>query len=382
MKNFLFIASLAGAGLLVSCNHDQMADAPNVNDQAVVSYTVPVEEALAKLQCSLDAMQTRSSSRTVAGVETLFGSEVVGTRAAGADAPLAYVANFEEGGYAILGADLRQDPVVAIVNENSMTPETLAAAKRAMDAGEEVDTPTYVNALVADYLVRSLAENQPQPRIGSWEIKEHKTPMLITKWGQNKHYGYGLNPATVAISQIFVYNRKFNRVGFAQLGGYTPNWSALNTAATMVEPTGGCEEEVFKLCQVVDDTILLNLKGRSTIETVEDIIRRSMSSYKMVQIWDVSTSPDDMMSLVSGRIRNMLYLNNIPIYIEGVSSTGSRHAWVIDGWQMKEMQGTSMRQYLVYCNFGQDGVGDGLYSFPSFRGYNNSLQFISYNFGD
>lgn len=382
MKNFLFIASLAGAGLLVSCNHDRMADAPNVGDQAVVSYTVPVEEALAKLQYSLDAMQTRSSSRTVAGVETLFGSEVVGTRAADADAPLAYVANFEEGGYAILGADLRQDPVVAIVNENSMTPETLAAAKRAMDAGEEVDTPTYVNALVADYLVRSLAENQPQPRIGSWEIKEHKTPMLITKWGQNKHYGYGLNPATVAISQIFVYNRKFNRVGFLRLGGYTPNWSQLNTAATMVEPTGGCEEEVFKLCQVVDDTILLNLKGRSTIETVEDIIRRSMSSYKMVQMWDLSTGLDNQMILVTGRIRNMLYLNNFPIYMEGVSSSGNRHAWVVDGWQKQQMSGSTLSQYFLYCNFGQDGVGDGLYAFPSFQGYNNSLQFISYNFGD
>ncbi len=345
-----------------------------------MAFSGPVEEALAALQSDLDAMQTRGAARTVADVQTLFGSGVAGTRSAGEDAPLAYVVNFEEGGYAILGADLRQDPVVGIVNENSMTPEKLAAAKRAVDAGEEVDTPTYVNALVADYLVRSLAENQPQPRIGTWVIKEHKTSMMLTKWGQNKHYGYNLNPATVAISQIFVYNAKYNRVVFSRLGGYTPNWTDLNRAAVMTEPTGGVEEEVFLLCSVVDETIRLNQNGRTTAETVKEMLTRSMSSYKMVQLFEISSVLD--IEMYANRVRNMLWENNMPIYMEGVSSTAGRHAWVLDGWQKKEYSSGGMSQNLVYCNFGQDGVNDGLYSFGSFRGYNNDIQFITYNFGD
>lgn len=367
--------------MMFSCSQEGVAEAPNGEEQAA-SYTVSVEEALAHLQSTMDGMETRAAGRTVSGVEILLRSELSATRAAGDDQPLAYVVNFDEGGYAILGADLRQEPVVAIVNENSMSPETLIAAKRAVDAGEEVDTPTFVNALVAEHLEQALAENAPLPRIGTWEIKEHKTPMLITKWGQNKHYGYNLNPATVAISQIFVYNRKFNRAGFNQLGGYFPNWTQLNFAAVMTEPTGGVEEEVFRLCSVVDATILGNLNGRTTIETVLNMLKRMPSSYKMLQIRDVFSTPDDIVMTAAGTVRSMLYENNLPIYMEGASATAGRHAWVLDGWQMQQMSTSSLCQYLVYCNFGQDGVNDGLYSFGSFRGYNSSMQMITYNFGD
>ncbi len=380
MKKLFLGASMAGLVLSVSCSHDRMVEAPKAEEQAAVSYTVPVEEALAALQSDLDAMQTRGAARTVADVQTLFGSGVAGTRSAGEDAPLAYVVNFEEGGYAILGADLRQDPVVAIVNENSMTPETLAAAKRAVDAGEEVDTPTYVNALVADYLVRSLAENQPRIDVGTWEIKEHKTSMILTKWGQNGVYGSNLNPATVAICQLVVYNKKFNRVGFDRLGVYAPNWTLLNTAATAKTPVGNCAGEVARLCSVMDETILINQNGRTIIETIVHIMRSTMRNYYVVQAFSIGGVND--MNWVVDSIRNMLYENNMPVYFEGSTSTGSRHAWVLDGWQMKEYSSDGGREYLVYCNFGQDGVNDGLYSFGAFRGYNNDKQFITYNFGD
>lgn len=381
MKKFYLFASLAGLGLMFSCSQEGVAEAPNGEEQAA-SYTVSVEEALAHLQSTMDGMETRAAGRTVSGVEVLLRSELSATRAAGDDEPLAYVVNFDEGGYAILGADLRQEPVIAIVNENSMTPETLIAAKRAVDAGGEVDTPTFVNALVAEHLERALAENAPLPRIGTWEIKENKNSMMITKWGQNKHYGYNLNPATVAISQIFVYNKKFNRAGFTQLGVYFPNWTQLNYAAVMREPAGGVEEEVFKFCSVVDGTILGTSKGCTTIETVFYMLKGMPSSYKMLQIRDILSNPDDLTMMAAGTIRSMLYGNNMPIYMEGVSTTAGRHAWVLDGWQMQQMSNSSLRQYLVYCNFGQDGVNDGLYSFGLFRGYNSSMQIITYNFGD
>lgn len=161
-------------GLSVSCSQDEMADAPKGDELPAVSYAVSAEEALAGWQNMPDGMRTRGKARTVADVQTLYGSEMTATRTAGEDAPLGYVVNFEEGGYAVLGVDLRQDPVAAVVNGNSMRPRTLAAAKRAVDAGEEVDAPTFVNAMVADYLVRSLDNNEPRPRIGSWEIKENK----------------------------------------------------------------------------------------------------------------------------------------------------------------------------------------------------------------
>lgn len=378
MKKLFLIASLAGMGLSVSCSQEETADAPKGADLSIASYTVSVDEALAELQNTLDGLQTRGAGRTVADVQTLPASEIAGTRAAGEDAPLGYVVNFEEGGYAVLGADLRQDPVVAIVNENSMTPETLAAAKRAVDAGEEVDTPTFVNAMVADYLVRSLDENEPRLEIGSWEIKENKLSMMITKWGGNTHYGRN-NPSTVAICQILLYNYHYNHIGFTQLGGYMPNWTILNIASTSPTLLSNCEGEVYRLCSTMDDTILMNQNGRTPIATVVETMKKFMRSYKMVQSWTIS-GVDDLLVTASGRIRNMLYLNNLPVYMEGTTTGGSRYSWVLDGWQMKQYSTGNGRQYLVYCNFGQGGVNDGIYSFGSFMGYNENLEYITYSF--
>ena len=367
-------------GLSVSCSQDEMADAPKGDELPAVSYAVSAEEALAGWQNIPDGMRTRGKARTVADVQTLYGSEMTATRTAGEDAPLGYVVNFEEGGYAVLGADLRQDPVVAVVNENSMTPRTLAAAKRAVDAGEEVDAPTFVNAMVADYLVRSLDNNEPRPRIGSWEIKENKGSMMLTKWGPDGVYGDDLNPATVAICRILGCNERFGRISFDQPGGYIPDWTLLNTAATMKTPTGNCAEEVAKLCSAMDGTIRVAQGSRTTIETIVRIMRSSMREYQLVQSFSVDELGD--MYLVSGRIRSMLFENNMPVYVEATTSAGSRHAWVFDGWRMRECPGGSGCQYYVRCNFGWQGVNDGVYSFGNFLGYDENPEFISYNFGD
>lgn len=380
MKKKMLLASLAGLGLLASCNHDEISEAPKGGEPATVSYAVSVEDALAQLQSTLDGMQyTRASEREVGDVLTLYRNELAGTRAADGDAPLAYIVNFEEGGYAILGADLRQAPVVAIVYEHSMAPATLASAKRAVDAGEEVDTPTFVNALVADYLERSLAENEPRPRIGTWKIIEDEPSKMRTKWGPNYPYGSNLTSATVAFCQFLVYNKQFNRIGFTSLAGYTPDWNQLKKAATTPKPERDYESEVHKFCLTTDDAIRMNMTdGRTMIATVKELMTKFMPSYKSVQLMDLPSTGVDIMS---GRIREMLYNNNMPILIEGKNSSSNRYAWVMDGWQMQEYDGM-MRQYYVYCNFGKEGVSDGLYTFGNFLGYNNEWQFISYNFGD
>lgn len=203
---------------------------------------------------------------------------------------------------------------------------------------------------------------------------------MLTKWGPDGVYGGDLNPATVAICQIMVYNKKFNRIDFNQLGGYIPNWTLLNTAATMKTPTGNCAEEVAKLCSAMDGTIRVAQGSRTTIETIVRIMRSSMREYQLVQSFSVDELGD--MYLVSGRIRSMLFENNMPVYAEATTSAGSRHAWVFDGWRMRECPGGSGRQYYVRCNFGWQGVNDGVYSFGNFLGYDENPEFISYNFGD
>lgn len=376
MKKSFLIVLLAGLGLSVSCSRDRIAEDPQKGVCSATSYTVPQEEALAELQHTLEGMQTGGRTRGVMEVQTLWSNEIAETRAAEEPVPLAYIVNFDAGGYAILGADLRQEPVVAIVNEGSMTAETLAAARRTGNTGEAGDSPVFVNAMVTDYLVKSLAENAPQPRIQDWVIKEHKMPMLLTKWGPRNAFSTGC----VAICQLLVYNGRFNRVRPPQFMGYRiPDWTALSAAAATATPSSTCKDQVDNLCIEVNSLIWPIQSGTRQIETITTKIQRSASSYYKNTHFINLISSHDISDAAAGRIRSRLWENNMPIYMEGNSPTAGHHAWVIDGWMLKELPTGIGWQYYAYCNFGLNGSGDGLYSFSVF-GACEDLAYICYDF--
>lgn len=376
MKKLFSIVMLAGMILSASCSHDRIDEVSEKGTFPEESYTVPEEEALAELQHMLQGMQTRGQTRTVANVERLHSSELIGTRGAtGEDAPLAYIVNFEAGGYAVLGADRRQKSVLAIVNEDSMTAEKLVAAKQASDAGEKVDATTFANAMITDYLVRSLAENTPQPRIG-WTIKEHKLPMMLTKWDWKR---YNFEPGCIAICQLLVYNGKFNRVCPGQFMGYLiSNWNALKAAATTPQPALDYSGYVDRLLEAVNYTLLSSDTPTMTIDKIVTKMKRSCpNEYKMLHTNYVT--PGYMVSEATSRIRDRIWENNMPVYMEGTLPAEGYQAWVMDGWMMREILPGTNRQYLVYCNFGQNGHGDGLYLVDTFDACEN-LGYIYYTF--
>jgi len=88
-------------------------------------------------------------------------------------------------------------------------------------------------------------------------------------------------------------------------------------------------------------------------------------------------------------IRPMICYQKIPIFMEGSDGWYEQpggHAWLIDGWMRKTRSAAPAgEEYIadyVYCNYGWNGDGDGLYAFGTFKNnynyYNNIINYRLY----
>ena len=127
MKRLFFILSMLS---LFSCN-----EKINPNDSVYSrgadikenDNVVTIEEALSNLNCIMSAISndTRSfiGNKTVSYIDTLklanLNNCMSATKSGESFSNLLYLANFNEGGYALLGADKRIDPIIAIVKEGT-----------------------------------------------------------------------------------------------------------------------------------------------------------------------------------------------------------------------------------------------------------------------
>lgn len=250
MKHFyLYIFALISF-MQIGCVRDTELSGMAPDNGCEKVAALPVDEALSDLRQQLDAMRnsTRSATFDEETVAILRRSDFGTTRAAteAAGDSLAYIVNFADGGYAILGADPHLPSVIAIVEKGEMTPETLVAAKRSTDSGERIDTPTYIDALVADYILRTSDDPTPVARIsGDWVVKEHQPSFIKTKWGQNGIYGkycvndkgemVGAGCVTVAISQILAYNHATFGKGPRSITGMPFDWTNIDQATNYAD---------------------------------------------------------------------------------------------------------------------------------------------------
>jgi hypothetical protein len=71
---------------------------------------------------------TRAAGRTIASIDNFNGARGK-TRADGSPETLAYVVNFEEGGFAVLSATTNHEPIVCITEGGSLTAQELEEAR-------------------------------------------------------------------------------------------------------------------------------------------------------------------------------------------------------------------------------------------------------------
>ena len=187
---------------------------------------------------------TRAEERTIACVETLHPQRLGHGNAQPhrqTTPPLAYIVNFAEGGYAVVGADSRQGGVVARVEKGSMDAATLAAAKQSIDKAEaeaDIDLATYVNSKVAlqlqaierapeaDRSIRS--GGAPQHTVDADRNQQHKIENGWDQWSPfNQYYyqqtgnNYPVGCVALALAQVMIYNKHKHDVGINSFNANT-----------------------------------------------------------------------------------------------------------------------------------------------------------------
>lgn len=303
----------------------------------------------------------------MAHVDVLMRSDVepaTRTADAGQDAPLCYIAQFEGGGYAILGANDKQAPVVAYVPKGSLTAQELADAKAAADRGEDHETPTYINACVVEYLqdaAEGLVENEAETitRSGGpieWPFKPipDRVQLLNTTWHQDAPYNNycpiqmgqrtKVGCIALALGQILAYNKKTFNIGPDKLvplnGIYTqsdihyPNWSSITRAIETSEPNViyqyDIQKYLYALGRAVGMQYGINESNAKYLDGVVPFLKK-VSGYKDIEYRNATLAD----------IKTQLQFFNVPVFACGslVWSDSKKnaidHAWVIDGWEQR-----------------------------------------------
>lgn len=413
MKHRLTIF-LALFALLSSCTKEYVpADcAAPVAEQTAEEegYAVSVEQALASLDNELamiygdDETRAIEPRRRIKAVYSVASDRVAAvTRSM--ELPddigdLFYIAEFADGhGSAVLGADKRVEPVVAILDETVLTPEDFATADIASD-----DITSYMTALMINSAIDSGLRikdsndwSKPLPIDKFWgpgrdTVFYKQAPLLKTKWHQWSPYNnlyptylsdrYPAGCGVIAVAQILAHNKYPNAL---TIRGINVDWNVLDRFRRGYFSQSDSDKEhiaaviynIGKLMKMKNQVILSNgSKNAVTKTNISGAVSAlQQCGYKSVSSLGYSTVT----------ARNMVYLNQLPIFIRGqeYNKDNSGHAWVIDGWNEYIVRywncyydthgGTDMtiierelldtRAYTkIHCNFGWGGQCDGYYS--------------------
>ena len=460
-----YLSLLAILGLLVGCTRDPTTEEapqpPSVPEQKI-SHVVPVEQALEDLQGLLEAIDapaedgaaTRSGGiRRVKSVTTVSPEALNpgGTRSETTTdvEELLYIVNFEnEAGYAILGADDRLEPVYAVVDEGSLTTEdfryAVTVTPEQAEADGELVFPLQIVAQAALGGIGTggtggggiggpitdighLGPGGQQPvgvDYGPWETKEQSGILLKTRWNQTAPYNYlcpiengkscfaGCVP--VAVAQILVfnalnYNKKFYQIGNQPLS--ESMWLNIEKAVTypqLVKTTGTGETMNAQTWAVA---YFINKMGGEAVGAKyhSDDGGSPAPTKNVVKLLQhlgnigLGYSNIVLSSITTSKVRDMIFVKKLPFYYSGKSSTNS-HAWVLDGWLLRERQMATRYALLptqyhteskefIHANFGWGGEKDGYYTFNAFytdrgpvspqsiedRNYDHDFSAVTYN---
>lgn len=400
MKKFCY---LAGWLLLaVSCNQDfdentiLPAGADQTREQAISAYAVPVDKALESLFVALEQIDGADETRSgvmrypvsVVGVKAAELGEF--TRAELSDADdLLYVVSFGEGaGSAVLGADRRVSPILAILDETVLTAEDFRydvtrSDDVAVDAEENIQT--YLTDLIAEAAVRqagtaSLSVGPVEMLQGVWEERisqqSIQAPRLKTKWHQNSPFNdaapmdgtsrslAGCGP--IAYAQ-FLYNMRWPNPNV--IGGKTFDWDLLSELEYGKTPSAAARAEVASYVYTIGVCAGAEFSATGTTTYLSSLV--SILSSCGISSSKVAFNVDTAKSIVC---------NKGPLCMRGSSSSGIGHAWVVDGWNsyltqtwlmlynkygrfVRESLESETWTKLLHCNFGWNGTCDGYYSY-------------------
>lgn len=424
-KLLLFPLVLA---FFASCVTDDLQ--PETTPPQTDPYAVPLEDALSEMYSLMGDIYgpaTRSSRPKIVFVETVtsshYGEQTRSTPILAEK--LAYVVNFEdEGGFAVLGADIRMPSVICITESGSLTVDNIFNDTPndglVTDGGyptEDEDAPDvksdpddsggpqvevvpelFIGGLIRDALpglviddvdnsnpdetinghpVRKPGtENDGNPGVpvyGPWTQDKKIGPLLTTKWHQLESFNKEKSNrptgcVTVAVAQIVAYNEKPATSYF----NVTSSWQDLRAADYSNEQNWDAHEssDIAKIMRSM--ALGMNAhynyvgSGGTFIWPIraEEYMRDKLgySNANRHKGYDSS-------------VINKMLKNYKPVFIAARErKTLSGHAWVIDGY-LKQARTMTIRysksgrveelsggwREFVHCNFGWGGSSDGYY---------------------
>ena len=384
-RPILFLLSL----LFVASCTEQSDVPPHQAKQPEVQHNSPTrtpQEAQNEVADFLAAMgkKTRSATRpTIANVETLRSRQFA-TRAA-VDSlsidTLLYFVNFADNqGFAVVAADKRTSPVLALIDKGNY---------KAGDLAQEAN-PGFLSFL--DRAINQEIEHTtraPRQAIGDfnyngWEIFDFLPPLLKVKWGQEHPYnifcpGYKdmkhahTGCTVTAMAQICSYYKYPYRLSWNSYGTWVTwsyNWerilqdcSKTNGNITFDEDTN--REYVLTAGEVASLMNYLGIAFHAKYEKATSVSGDTPIEWVRDNGWFNVSKPKKYDEQTVIRALN----NSHVIYTTGLDTKRKTwlffnkyeggHAWVIDGY-IRAMKGGYSHQF-VHCNWGWNGNGNGFF---------------------
>lgn len=396
------IFAIFTALLLLSCstNHDEVIVRVKQNPTTKITKEQALKNLYGELKIIDAETRAGGEARKVKSIKSLEGAK---TRSGNAlDNDLLYIVEFEEGqGSAVLAADNRLEPVIAVLDSDVMTAEDFASDD--MD-----DIGVYMASMIGEYA--NYAANSrsggllpaPGHTIVDTIYTANIPPMLKTKWDQGSPYNdlcknqYGgsvdAGCGAIAIAQLVYYYKSPSVIN-----GYTVDWEDLALCEYVYTGPGFIGGgQVSPLWTINPGGGGIELINPGDVEVAKFV-------YNIGMTIGIDYYNDDSGALISGMssclnnfgynctyeeynlvaIKNMV-ANYKPVIMKGERRTSngdySGHAWVIDGWkdyvirtttasEVEGEVGTVEPEYTItetyydkiHCNFGWSGNCDGYY---------------------
>lgn len=394
MRRFLLL--LLGLVLLFSCTQDPAVD-PAVEPDPGSPYAISQEEALRNLSdalASIDTPQTRGGhpARRVAEVTALSRADFLGA-ATRAELPSedrlnrVYLVAFEDGeGSAILAADTRLEPVIAIYDDYQIKREDLEFIGEKVEglptpdrkpedyycaedddyylgmSDGAIDEFDFQRDILVEYIKAEDIGGTVHTKEGEWKSVDSVDPMLTTQWHQgtpfNNHTPNN-DPAgcvAVATAQIMAYNEFPRDYSNWQVAKTYKPWEEYPNTSVVDMELAVLSRQVGRGCRTEYDA-----DGSSSTAVRAKKFLREVGYCGTVR--HIGYDADAIVSCLK---------NDCPVFIGANTSNGHGHAWVIDGFVFRQKTDTTYcgetaieqethEQLLLHCNWGWANGKDGYF---------------------
>lgn len=420
MKQTINNTVICGISTLIfaSCSINQESHEIRTNTD---SHSVPIENAISELNTTLRLLysdtKTPTAKRTsnISEIITVTYEDLMGLKTKSDENSdfenLLYVINFEDSnGTAVLGADNRLEPVIAIIDsgylnledftrltffENSLPLNQLYDAETDdIYLGADCPNGTHVAAIL-NYVITSIQVYEDPdfstpdmwPGTGGSGYEMYDiSPLLNTAWGQGTPYNAKLDNndagcTTIAAAQILTCNKD---IPLNTCFGVTrSNWKQLERKHFYELPDNGntqkdsiyiWTDDIATVIKRIADGIGVTynyLGSGGTFATPKKVARYLKSiGYSSAKVHTQYIESEIIMMLTH---KKPVFIGALGSRVNTDEKKGSGHAWVIDG--IKTKWDGSGRKHLLHCNWGWNGDCNGYYISKIFNTVNGAVEY-------